>query len=77
MDIWVYTDTYNEQGDVADPCDGDSGGPLAIRRNGVWELVGVLEVRTIFITFIKMVKLDVESRSKSRFWILSSSSNID
>ena len=50
----MYTDSYNKEGDIADPCDGDSGGPLAIRRNGVWELVGVLEVPKKIITFIKI-----------------------
>ena len=59
----MYTDTYNKDGNVADPCDGDSGGPLAIRRNGVWELVGVLEVRTIFITFIKIVNHEGQNYS--------------
>ena len=60
----MYTDSYNEEGDVADPCGGDSGGPLAIRRNGIWELVGVLEVQTIFIIFFKMLKHDLESKSR-------------
>ena len=43
-DIWVYTDAYNEEGKITDPCKGDSGGPLAIQRNGEWQLVGVLFV---------------------------------
>ena len=43
-DIWVYTDTYNEEGKITDPCKGDSGGPLAIKRNGEWQLVRVLFV---------------------------------
>ena len=42
--IWIYTRVFDEQGRVTDPCKGDSGGPLAIQRNGQWELVGVLEV---------------------------------
>ena len=29
---------------ITDPCDGDSGGPLAILRDGRWQLVGVLKV---------------------------------
>ena len=43
-DIWVYTDNYDEEGRLTDPCKGDSGGPLAIQRDGVWEIVGVLFV---------------------------------
>ena len=43
-DIWVYTDVVNEEGKITDPCKGDSGGPLAIQRNGEWQLVGVLKV---------------------------------
>ena len=43
-DIWVYTDVVNEEGKITDPCKGDSGGPLAIKRNGEWQLVGVLFV---------------------------------
>ena len=43
-DIWIYTDNFDEEGRVTDPCKGDSGGPLAIQRDGVWEIVGVLFV---------------------------------
>ena len=42
--LWLYTDIYDEDGRLIDPCKGDSGGPLAIKRNGEWELVGVLKV---------------------------------
>ena len=51
-DIWVYTSSYNKAGDVADPCKGDSGGPLAIKINGIWELVGVLKVQMISLWFL-------------------------
>ena len=44
----MYTDSYNKDGNIADPCDGDSGGPLAIKRNEIWELVGVLRVKLPF-----------------------------
>ena len=56
--IWVYTDSYNEEGNLADPCSGDSGGPLAIRRNGNWELVGVLKVVAIIMkNALRLMKL--------------------
>merc|ERR1719430_647795 len=42
-DIWVYTDNYDEEGRLTDTCKGDSGGPLAILRDDVWELGGVLK----------------------------------
>ena len=42
--LWLYTDIYDRDGKLIDPCEGDSGGPLAINRNGEWELVGVLKV---------------------------------
>jgi len=42
-DLWVYTDPYDEEGRITDPCKGDSGGPLAMKRGGEWELVGVLK----------------------------------
>ena len=53
-DIWVYTDNYDEEGRLTDTCKGDSGGPLAILRDGVWEIVGVLKVSlTIFFSSLK------------------------
>ena len=46
----MYTDTYNEEEEkITDPCKGDSGGPLAIQRNGEWQLVGVLFVSLPFV----------------------------
>ena len=53
--IWVYTDSYNKDGDLTDPCSGDSGGPLAIRRNGTWELVGVLEVGIMILQLAHVI----------------------
>ena len=44
--LWVKTGATNEKGEVADPCDGDSGGPLLIRRQANWEVVGTLLVNT-------------------------------
>ena len=43
VDIWVYTSNFDDEGRLTDTCKGDSGGPLAIWRDGVWELVGVLK----------------------------------
>jgi len=40
--MWLYTDVFTD-GVITDPCDGDSGGPLAILRDGRWQLVGVLK----------------------------------
>ena len=48
-DIWVYTDNYDEEGRLTDTCKGDSGGPLAIQRDGVWEIVGVLFVSLLLL----------------------------
>ena len=56
-DIWVYTDNYDEEGRLTDTCKGDSGGPLAILRDGVWEIVGVLKVSlTIFFLSFSSLK---------------------
>ena len=45
-DLWVETSATNEKGEVADPCDGDSGGPLLLKRQNNWEVVGTLQVNT-------------------------------
>ena len=37
-------DGSDKDGEVTDSCDGDSGGPLLIRRQGSWEIVGTLQV---------------------------------
>ena len=42
--LFVKTNVTNKDGEVTDPCDGDSGGPLLIRRQGSWEIVGTLQV---------------------------------
>jgi len=42
-DLWVYTHITDERGRITDPCKGDSGGPLAVRRNSEWQLIGVLK----------------------------------
>ena len=56
-DIWVYTDNYDEEGRLTDTCKGDSGGPLAIQRDGVWEIVGVLFVsRLLFLVLLSSFK---------------------
>ena len=62
--IWVYTDNYNEEGNVADPCKGDSGGPLAIKRNGTWELVGVLKVQIISTVLNKFDQVNFSFKSE-------------
>ena len=38
-----FTDITDENGRLTDPCKGDSGGPLAVRHNREWQLVGVLK----------------------------------
>jgi len=43
QNIWLYTSSFDSAGRITDPCDGDSGGPLFIERDGHWELVGVLK----------------------------------
>lgn len=42
-DLWVFTGVTNERGELVDTCEGDSGGPLLIYREGRWELVGTLQ----------------------------------
>ena len=53
--IWIYTSVFDNEGRVTDPCKGDSGGPLAIQRNGQWELVGVLEVSALGIYILTIL----------------------
>ena len=42
--LFVKTAVTNKDGEVTDPCEGDSGGPLLIWRQGNWEVVGTLNV---------------------------------
>ena len=42
--LFVKTAVTNKDGEVADPCKGDSGGPLLIKRKNNWEVVGTLQV---------------------------------
>ena len=43
-DLWVLTGVTNERGELVDTCEGDSGGPLLIYKEGHWELIGTLQV---------------------------------
>ena len=45
--LFVKTGVTNINGEVADPCEGDSGGPLLIWRQGNWEIVGTLQVNIV------------------------------
>ena len=42
--LWVRTGVTNSEGNVSDPCKGDSGGPLLILRENNWEVAGTLKV---------------------------------
>ena len=42
--LFVKTAVTNKDGEVADLCKGDSGGPLLIKRKNNWEVVGTLQV---------------------------------
>ena len=42
--LFVKTAVANKDGEVADTCEGDGGGPLLIWRQGNWEVVGTLQV---------------------------------
>ena len=64
-DLWVLTGVTNERGELVDTCEGDSGGPLLIYREGRWELVGTLQVS-------QMKNNDLVSRVKG-FHVISSS----
>ena len=43
-DLWVFTGVTNSRGQLVDTCEGDSGGPLLVQREGQWHLVGTLKV---------------------------------
>ena len=51
-DLWVFTGVTNSRGQLVDTCEGDSGGPLLVQRQGQWHLVGTLKVNTRYdLTF--------------------------
>ena len=43
-DLWDFTGVTNSRGQLVDTCEGDSGGPLLVQREGQWHLVGTLKV---------------------------------
>ena len=71
QDIWIYTRVFDDQGRVTDPCKGDSGGPLAIRRNGQWELVGVLEVSVLEVLDLGVISQDNPPIFKDNFLFMN------
>ena len=44
-------------GKITDTCEGDSGGPLAVKKGGQWELVGVLQVMVQIIHGVVLVQM--------------------
>ena len=46
-DLWVFTGVTNSRGQLVDTCEGDSGGPLLLQKEGQWHLVGTLKVNIL------------------------------
>ena len=38
----MYTDAYNEERKITDPCKGDSGGPLTVKEGGKFVQIGIV-----------------------------------
>ena len=51
-DLWVFTGVTNSRGQLVDSCEGDSGGPLLVQREGQWPYL-------IFVIFFPQPQFEV------------------